>query len=148
MLKMNNHEEENDYNNDEDGTVNSDCNREVDSTTSSSSSRRSRRSRSSKKSEKAMQQQRYSFPSFDPMHVVTKEQLEAFSLLVSTPIWIFDFIQKKNRYSNRAGLELWSSPDLEEFQSRPADMSAATAARTQELQSRIERGQIVQGKKK
>ena len=82
------------------------------------------------------------------MHVVTKEQLEAFSLLVSTPIWIFDFIQKKNRYSNRAGLELWSSPDLEEFQSRPADMSAATAARTQELQSRIERGQIVQGKKK
>ena len=79
------------------------------------------------------------------MHIVTKEQLKAFSLLVSTPIWIFDFIERKNKYSNLAGLELWSSPNLEEFLNRSmTDMSAASAARTQECQNRVERGQLVQ----
>jgi cobalamin biosynthesis protein CobT len=85
------------------------------------------------------------FPSYDPMHIVTKEQLKALSLLVTTPIWIFDFIERKNKYSNLAGLELWSSPNLEEFLNRSmTDMSAAAAARTQECQNRVERGQLVQ----
>jgi hypothetical protein len=110
-------------------------------TSSSSRSKKSRRS--SMTSDRTIQLSL--FPSYDPMHIVTKEQLKAFSLLVSTPIWIFDFIERKNKYSNLAGLELWSSPNLEEFLNRSmTDMSAAATARTQECQNRIERGQVVQ----
>mmetsp|Transcript_28476 Transcript_28476/g.77109 ORF Transcript_28476/g.77109 Transcript_28476/m.77109 type:complete len:1175 (-) Transcript_28476:119-3643(-) len=82
---------------------------------------------------------------YDPMQVVTQEQINAFSLLVSTPIWIFDFIQRKNRYANPAGLDLWSAPSLEEFLNRNmSDMSKATVAITQECQNRVQRAQVVQ----
>lgn len=111
----------------------------VTSSTTSQTSSNSRKSRRSSKLSDKM------FPSYDPMYVATQDQLKAFSLLVSTPIWIFDFIERKNRYSNQAGLELWSSPNLEEFLNRSmTDMSTASAARTQECQNRIESGQVVQ----
>ena len=83
--------------------------------------------------------------SYDPMQVVTPEQLDGFSLLVSTPIWIFDFIARKNRFANPAALDLWSAPSLEEFLSRDmSDMSAVSESRTQECQNRVERAQVVQ----
>lgn len=110
------------------------------SQTSSSGSRRSRRA-SLRKGQLAP----CLFRAYDPMQVVTEEQLNAFSLLVSTPIWIFDFIKKKNQYSNQAGLDLWSASSLDEFLNRSmSDMSAASEARTQECQNRIERAQVVQ----
>jgi len=99
----------------------------------------------SKKSRRASLQRDKLARSYDPMQVVTPEQLDAFSLLVSTPIWIFDFIKRKNRYANPAGLDIWSAQSLEEFLSRSmSDMSAASVARTQECQNRIERAQVVQ----
>jgi signal transduction histidine kinase len=110
------------------------------SQTSSSGSRKSRRA--SLRSNKLAP---CLFRTYDPMQVVTPEQLNAFSLLVSTPIWIFDFINKKNRYSNPAGLDLWSASSLDEFLNRSmSDMSAASVARTQECQNRVERAQVVQ----
>jgi signal transduction histidine kinase len=110
------------------------------SQTSSSGSRKSRRA-----SLRRGQLAPCLFRAYDPMQVVTEDQLKAFSLLVSTPIWIFDFIKKKNRYSNQAGLDLWSASSLDEFLNRSmSDMSAASEARTQECQNRIERAQVVQ----
>jgi len=110
------------------------------SQTSSSGSRKSRRA--SLRRDKLAPSY---FRSYDPMQIVTPEQLNGFSLLVSTPIWIFDSIERKNRYSNPAGLNLWSASTLDEFLNRSmTDMSAASVARTQECQNRIERAQVVQ----
>lgn len=108
------------------------------SQTSSSGSRKSRRASVKKIAP-------VSFRPYDPMQVVTQEQLDGFSLLVSTPIWIFDFIKRKNRFANPAGLDLWSASSLDEFLNRcMTDMSAASVARTQECQNRVERAQVVQ----
>lgn len=111
------------------------------SQTSSSGSRKSRRA--SVRREKLAQS--ILIRSYDPMQVVTPEQLTAFSLLVSTPIWIFDFVERKNRYANPAGLDLWSASSLDEFLNRNMnDMSAASVVRTQECQNRVEKAQVVQ----
>mmetsp|Transcript_21303 Transcript_21303/g.37466 ORF Transcript_21303/g.37466 Transcript_21303/m.37466 type:complete len:973 (-) Transcript_21303:122-3040(-) len=81
---------------------------------------------------------------YDPMRVVTPQQLEAFEMLVNTPIWIFDFAARQNRWANAAGLHLWNAPDVEEFCSRDmTDMSASAIARSQKSQRRIVQGQAV-----
>lgn len=118
------------------------------STTSQASSNESRKSKKASGRRESLRRDKLGsclMRSYDPMQVVTPEQLEGFSFLVSTPIWIFDFIARKNRYANPAALDLWSAPSLEEFLSRDmSDMSAASESRTQECQNRVERAQVVQ----
>ena len=81
---------------------------------------------------------------YDPSRVVSPEQLEAFDLLVH-PVWIFDFIQRRNRYANTEGLKLWNSPSLEEFLNRDmSQISPAAEARTQHAQDTVEAGKTVE----
>lgn len=81
---------------------------------------------------------------FDPYQVIEPEQLAVYNLLTH-PVWIFDFIHRKNRYANKAALEVWDSPSLDEFTQRDmSKMSDVTAARTLELQKTVERGEMMQ----
>ena len=81
---------------------------------------------------------------YDPNRVVSPEQLEAFDLLVH-PVWIFDFIQRRNRYANTEGLKLWNSSSLEEFLNRDmSQISPAAEARTQHAQDTVEAGKTVE----
>ena len=85
------------------------------------------------------QQQQY-----DPSRVVSPEQLQAFDLLVH-PVWIFDFVHRRNRYANAAGLRLWNAPCLEEFLNRDMkQISPAAEARSQHAQNTIEAGKLVE----
>eukprot|EP00533_Pseudo-nitzschia_delicatissima_P009525 CAMPEP_0116103348 /NCGR_PEP_ID=MMETSP0327-20121206/13834_1 /TAXON_ID=44447 /ORGANISM="Pseudo-nitzschia delicatissima, Strain B596" /LENGTH=1146 /DNA_ID=CAMNT_0003595447 /DNA_START=25 /DNA_END=3465 /DNA_ORIENTATION=- len=131
---------------DTDGVLQSSTATITSSTTSGASSAESRKSRrASMRRESLRREKACLFRAYDPMQVVTPEQLEGLSLLVSSPIWIFDFIEKKNRFANPAGLDLWGSPSLDEFLNRDmTEMSAASIARTQECQNRIEKAQVVQ----
>ena len=146
----NNDDEKEDYeeNTGSEGALHSSTATITSSTASHASSSESRRSRRASLRRDSLRREKLGsclFRSYDPMHVVTPEQLEGFSLLVSTPIWIFDFVERKNRFANPAGLDLWSAPSLDEFLSRNmTDMSAASVARTQECQNRIEKAQVVQ----
>ncbi len=131
-----------------DGQLHSSTATITSSTTSQASSAESRKSRRASVRRESLRRDKLGsclIRSYDPMQVVTPEQLEGFSLFVSTPIWIFDFIERRNRYANPAGLDLWCSPSLDEFLNRNmTDMSAASVARTQECQNRVEKAQIVQ----
>eukprot|EP00934_Nitzschia_sp_Nitz4_P001615 Nitzschia sp. Nitz4//scaffold148_size54725//5350//7512//NITZ4_006651-RA/size54725-processed-gene-0.7-mRNA-1//1//CDS//3329536727//1615//frame0 len=78
---------------------------------------------------------------FDPMAVVSPEQLEAYNYL-KHPVWVFDFHERRNRWANGPGLDLWNAPSLEEFQNRDmTQMSDVAIARTQEMQMLVDRGQ-------
>ncbi|KAL3905455.1 MAG: hypothetical protein SGILL_009672, partial [Bacillariaceae sp.] len=80
----------------------------------------------------------------DPVPVVSLHQLEAFELLPSTPVWIFDFYGRKNIWANAAGLRMWNAPDVQEFVSRDmSDMSETARVRTQKLMDRAEQGHYV-----
>ncbi|KAG7345878.1 PAS domain containing protein [Nitzschia inconspicua] len=84
-------------------------------------------------------------PLYDPMRVVTAYQLQAFELLDTTPVWVFDFIERKNRWANAAGLKLWDSPSLQEFVDRDVtDMSETAFLRTQKCYDRTTLGRKVQ----
>ena len=77
---------------------------------------------------------------FDPMQLVTPERLLAFNCLIH-PIWVFDPVERRNRWANNSGLQLWDSPSLEEFTSRDmTQMSAAAAARIRDAQCKVEKG--------
>jgi signal transduction histidine kinase len=91
------------------------------------------------------QQNHQQQPQYNPFRVITSEQLQAYEWLVSTPIWIFDFIQRKNRWANPAGLKLWNAPSMTEFINRDmSDMGEASRIRSQKAQNQIELGQFVQ----
>lgn len=82
--------------------------------------------------------------SFDPNRVLKPEQLEAFDFLAQ-PIWVFDFVERRNRWANSAGLSLWEASTLEEFLSRDtAALSPASEGRTRKVQHRIEQGKCVE----
>jgi len=142
----NNEDEKED--NSSDGPLHSSTATITSSTTSQASSAESRRSRRASVRRESLRRDKLGsclIRSYDPMQVITPEQLEGFSFLVSTPIWIFDFVERRNRYANPAGLDLWSAPSLDEFLNRDmTDMSPASVARTQEGQNRIEKAQVVQ----
>jgi hypothetical protein len=130
--------------------VSSSCNTSITSTISNrsnhshaSSTTQQHQRRWSGSSRSAMHHHHSS--NYDPMRILSAHQLEAFEFLVSTPIWIFDFVQRKNRWANAAGLKLWNAPNLEEFLNRDmSEMSHSAQARAQKTQHRIEQGQIVQ----
>jgi len=48
------------------------------------------------------------------------------------PVWVFDYERARMAFANRAALELWRSPSLDEFLARDyGDMSAATRTRNE-----------------
>lgn len=48
------------------------------------------------------------------------------------PVWVFDYERARMAWANRAALEIWRSPSIEEFLARDyADMSAATRTRNE-----------------
>ncbi|KAG7365580.1 PAS domain containing protein [Nitzschia inconspicua] len=84
-------------------------------------------------------------PLYDPMRVVTAFQLQAFELLDTTPVWVFDFVQRSNRWANASGLKLWNAPSLQEFVDRDmTDMSETAILGTQKCHDLISSGQKVQ----
>ena len=76
-----------------------------------------------------------------PPGIVSTKQLELFNHLVQ-PIWIFDFVQGRNRWTNQAGLELWNAPNLEDYQNRDmvSKRSESTKKKLQQIQAIIEDG--------
>ncbi|CAB9503765.1 Histidine kinase [Seminavis robusta] len=70
---------------------------------------------------------------YDPERVYTPEQLEVLNVLVH-PIWIFDFCDRRMRWANEAGLEMWNASSLEELQNRDFnDISGAAAKRMEDF---------------
>ena len=80
----------------------------------------------------------------NPMKVLDPGKLEAFNFL-QHPIWIFDFVQGRNRWANTAGLRLWEAPNLEEFVGRyvMSQMSPDVEARTRNTYRQVEQGHSV-----
>jgi hypothetical protein len=72
---------------------------------------------------------------------VSSAQLELFDCLVQ-PIWIYDFMEERNRWANRAGMEFWEAPNLQEFLSRDRrqDRSSSTYETLKATQDKIENG--------
>lgn len=82
-------------------------------------------------------------PAYDPSRVATPEQLEVLNLLVH-PFWIFDFVERRMRWANQAGLELFNASSLKELQQRDfQDISAASAKRMEEMLLKFEQGQNI-----
>ena len=82
-------------------------------------------------------------PAYDPRRVVSLEQLQILNLIVD-PMWIFDSVERKMRWANDAGVELWNSSSLDELLARDfTDMSTATAMRLDETLMRCQLGQHV-----
>ena len=71
--------------------------------------------------------------------------LEIFHCLVQ-PIWIYDFVEERNRWANHAGLEFWEAPSLDEYLSRDRrqDRSSSTYAKLKATQAKIESGGHIQ----
>ena len=69
----------------------------------------------------------------------TVHQLEVFNRLVQ-PVWVMDFLQARRRWINRAGLEMWNSPCVDEFCSRDMERSSATMKKLEQIQATLEQG--------
>ncbi|KAL7572744.1 hypothetical protein ACA910_009011 [Epithemia clementina (nom. ined.)] len=77
---------------------------------------------------------------YDPHRVLTIDQLAVFDILVH-PLWIFDFVERRMRWANKAGLDMWNAKSLDELLSRTyQDMSAATVKRLEALLIECEKG--------
>ena len=71
--------------------------------------------------------------------VVTLQELDLFNLFAQ-PVFIFDYTERRNRWSNPAGLRLWNAASLTEYQARDmTNMSPATIQRNQQIQASVER---------
>ncbi len=99
------------------------------------------------------------FYSSDPSHKTTEEKLErdydpakrVYSYdqlnvlnLVVHPIWIFDYVERRMRWANQAGLEMWNADTLDELQRRSfQDISSASSKRMEEYLIQFDRGMNV-----
>ena len=81
---------------------------------------------------------------YDPAkRVYSYEQLQVLNLVVH-PIWIFDYVERRMRWANDAGLKLWNATSLEELQGRCfQDISAASSKRMEEYLVQLEHGKNV-----
>lgn len=81
---------------------------------------------------------------FDPNAVLSPEQLLAFNFLPH-PIWIFDFVERRHRWANKAGLRLWEAKDLDDLLRRDlSGMSGEAEARTRSAHLRVEQGLCIE----
>lgn len=77
-----------------------------------------------------------------PRRVYSYKDLEVYNLLVH-PIWIFDFIERRMRWANDAGLVMWKAESLQELQERSfQEISDASAKRMREYLRKFERGVV------
>ena len=77
-----------------------------------------------------------------------QNQLQVLDFLAQ-PIWVYDFLHEKDRWTNQAGLEFWDSPNQEEHCSRDRTQgrSASTVKKLQMTQAEIEQdGGMVQAR--
>jgi signal transduction histidine kinase/ActR/RegA family two-component response regulator len=81
---------------------------------------------------------------YDPtQRVYSYEQLSVLNLVVH-PIWIFDYVERRMRWANNAGLKMWNAQTLEELQMRSfQDISEASAKRMEEYLIQFARGMNV-----
>lgn len=67
-------------------------------------------------------------------------QLDCFNMLVH-PIWIFDSVERRMRWANRVGWEMWNAKSLEELQNRNfQDVSASSAKRMEDYLVKLSQG--------
>ena len=78
---------------------------------------------------------------YDPQQrVFSCEQLNVLNLIVH-PIWIFDYVERRMRWANNAGVEMWNASSLKELQGRSfQDISEASAKRMEEYMKQFELG--------
>ncbi|WP_168220443.1 hybrid sensor histidine kinase/response regulator [Azospirillum thermophilum] len=80
-------------------------------------------------------------PPADGGGLITFDQLPALERLWM-PIWVFDSERARMAWANRAALELWDAPTLEDFLRRDfSDMSEATRTRLSALIERLSAGE-------
>lgn len=88
------------------------------------------------------------FPSWDydpSQRVYSYDELQRIFCLVVHPLWIFDYLEGRMRWANRAGCAVWNAKSLEELQSRSfQDTSSASARRMDGYLAQFERGKHVQ----
>lgn len=78
---------------------------------------------------------------YDPnKRVYRYEQLSVLDLVVH-PIWIFDYVERRMRWANQAGLEMWNANSLADLQARSfQEMSDASAKRMEVYMQQFELG--------
>ena len=75
----------------------------------------------------------------DTQRVVTLQELELFNLFAQ-PVFIFDYLERRNRWSNPAGLRLWNAASVQDYLARDmTNMSPATIQRNEQIQAIVER---------
>jgi len=82
-------------------------------------------------------------PQYDPNRVYTPQQLEVLNILVH-PLWIFDCVDRRMRWANQAGLDIWNAASLVELQERDfSDVSPASAKRMEEFMWHLGQGRHI-----
>ena len=78
---------------------------------------------------------------YDPeQRIFSCAQLSILNLIVH-PIWIFDYVERRMRWANNAGIEMWNASSLKELQDRSfQDISEASAKRMEEYMKQFELG--------
>ena len=80
---------------------------------------------------------------YDPDRVYTPDQLLALDILVQ-PLWIFDSVERRMRWANKAGLEMWNAASREELQSRSfKDMSESSVKRCEAYMIECSKGRCI-----
>ncbi|KAL7572746.1 hypothetical protein ACA910_009012 [Epithemia clementina (nom. ined.)] len=80
---------------------------------------------------------------YDADRIYTPDQLVVLDILAH-PLWIFDSVQRRMRWANKAGLELWNASSREELLCRSfQDMSESSVKRCEAFILECEKGKTV-----